>query len=54
MSSQGETTKIEAELKLLHSALDDLTDSRLQEVIEIRIKELRARLRQLQDLLRRA
>jgi hypothetical protein len=54
MPLQAETAKIEAELKLLCSALDYLTDTSLRKVIEIRIKECRTRLRQLQDLLRKA
>jgi hypothetical protein len=53
MSARAETAKIEAELKLLRSALDALTDSRLRGVIEIRIKDCRVRLRRLRDTLRR-
>jgi hypothetical protein len=52
MSSKAETTKIEAELKLLRSALDALTDTRLRDVIENRIKECGVHLRRLQELLR--
>jgi hypothetical protein len=52
MSSQAETAKIDAELKLLRSALGTLADTRIRDVIENRIKECRARLRRLQKLLR--
>jgi hypothetical protein len=54
MSSQAESAKIKVELERLESALEAITDSRIREIIEIRIKECRARLRQLQDLLRKA
>jgi hypothetical protein len=54
MSSQAETAKIEAELKLLCSALDYLTDTSLRKVIEIRIEELRGRLLRFQDILRKS
>jgi hypothetical protein len=53
MSARAETAKIEAELKLLRSALGALTDSRLRGVIEIRIKDCRVRLRRLRDTLRK-
>jgi hypothetical protein len=47
MSSKAEIETIEAELRPLQSALKSLTDSRLREVIETRIKICRTRLRQL-------
>lgn len=53
MSSQKETAKIKAEIERLESAFDDLTDTRLREIIKIRIKECRDRLQRLQALLRR-
>jgi len=43
-----EIAKITNELKKLESALNTCTDSRIREVIEIRIEERTLRLRQLQ------
>lgn len=54
MSSQVGTARIKAELKQLESALDNITDSRIREIVEIRIADLRTRLRRLQNLLRSA
>jgi protein subunit release factor A len=54
MSSEAETAKIKAELERLESAFEEMTDSRIREMIEFQIKECRKRLRQLQKLLRRA
>ncbi len=52
MSSQGETDKIEAEVRRLESAFENLTDTRLREITEIRIRECRERLRRIQEVLR--
>jgi hypothetical protein len=54
MSSQVEAAKIEAELKHLESALENVADSRIREFIEGQIEELRARLRQLKTIRRTA
>jgi len=48
MSSKVETAKIEAEIRILESAYEGLTDSHIREITRIRIKECRTRLRQLQ------
>jgi predicted negative regulator of RcsB-dependent stress response len=54
MPSQVKPATIKAELKQLESALDNIADSRMREIIQIRIAELRTRLRRLQNLLRSA
>jgi predicted negative regulator of RcsB-dependent stress response len=54
MSSRVETARIKAELHELESALNNITDSRIREIVEIRIVELRTKLRRFQNLLRSA
>jgi len=54
MSSRVETARIKAELHELESALNNITDSRIREIVEIRIAELRTKLRRFQNLLRSA
>jgi hypothetical protein len=46
----AEIAKVTNEIKKLESALEACTDSRIREVIEIRIEERTLRLRQLQSL----
>jgi hypothetical protein len=49
MPSPAEIAKIKVEIAKLESALDDSTDTRIQEIIQTRIKELRRALAQLQS-----
>ena len=50
MFPSEEIAKIKAEIKELESALGGCTDSRIREVIEIRIEERKAKLAQLRKL----
>jgi predicted negative regulator of RcsB-dependent stress response len=45
MSSLAEIAKIKAEIEQLKAALEHVTDSRIREIIEARLAELRAMLR---------
>ena len=48
-----EIAKIKVEVEELESALKRIADTRVREVIEIRIEECQVRLRQLQVILRK-
>ena len=54
MPSQKETAKIKAKIERMEFTSDDLTDTRVREVIEIRIKKCRDRLLRLKTLLRQS